>query len=63
VWHRLESVYRRATEGLRTAVWDVGAFRAIISQWLMGLEEEVSRTLRDPDDMKALSDGAGNLLE
>jgi len=61
--HRLETVYRRATEGLRTAEWDTGAFRALISQWLMGLEEEVSRTLRDPDDMKALSDGAGNLLE
>ena len=31
--HRLETVYRRATEGLRTAEWDTGAFRAIISQW------------------------------
>ena len=61
--HRLETVYRRATEGLRTAEWVTGAFRAIISQWLMGLEEEVSRTLRDPDDLKALSDGVGNLLE
>jgi len=61
--HRLETVYRRATEGLRTAEWDTGAFRALISQWLMGLEEEVSRTLRDPDDMKALSDSVGNLLE
>ena len=61
--HRLETVYRRATEGLRTAEWDVGAFRAIISQWLMGLEEEVSRTLRDPDDLKALSEAVGNLLE
>ena len=61
--HRLETIYRRATEGLRTAEWDTGAFRAIISQWLMGLEEEVSRTLRDPDDLKALAEGVGNLLE
>lgn len=61
--HRLETVYRRATEGLRTAEWDTGAFRAIISQWLMGLEEEVSKTLRDPDDLKALAEGVGNLLE
>jgi len=61
--HRLETVYRRATEGLRTSEWDTGAFRAVISQWLMGLEEEVSRTLRDPDDLKALAKGVGDLLE
>jgi len=61
--HRLETVYRRATESLRTAEWDTGAFRAIISQWLMGLEEEVSRTLRDPDDLHALAAGVGDLLE
>jgi hypothetical protein len=61
--HRLETVYRRAMEGLRTVEWDSGAFRAIVSQWLMGLEEEVSKTLRDPNDLKALGDGVGNLLE
>ena len=61
--HRLETVYRRAMEGLRTAEWDSGAFRAIVSQWLMGLEEEVSKTLRDPDDLEALAQGVGNLLE
>jgi len=61
--HRLETVYRRAMEGLRTVEWDTGAFRAIISQWLMGLEEEVSRTLRDPDDLQALASGVGDLLE
>lgn len=61
--HRLETVYRRAMEGLRTVEWDSGAFRAIVSQWLMGLEEEVSRGLVDPDDLQALADGVGNLLE
>jgi hypothetical protein len=61
--HRLETVYRRGTEGLRTSEWDAGAFRAVISQWLMGLEEEVSRTLRDPDDLEALATGVGDLLE
>lgn len=61
--HRLETVYRRATEGLRTAEWDTGAFRAIVSQWLMGLEDEVSQTLRDPDDLQALAEGVGELLE
>ncbi|HZO11946.1 MAG TPA: BREX system ATP-binding protein BrxD [Polyangiaceae bacterium] len=61
--HRLETVYRRAMEGLRTAEWDTGAFRAIVSQWLLGLEEDVSKTLRDPNDLKALAEGVGNLLE
>ena len=61
--HRLETVYRRAMESLRTAEWETGAFRAIVSQWLLGLEEEVSRTLRDPDDLDALANGVGELME
>ena len=61
--HRLETVYRRAMESLRTAEWETGAFRAIVSQWLLGLEEEVSRTLRDPDDLDALAKGVGDLME
>ncbi len=61
--HRLETVYRRAMEGLRTAEWDTGAFRAVVSQWIMGLEEEVTRGLRDPDDLDALGRGVGELME
>lgn len=61
--HRLETVYRRAMEGLRTTEWDTGAFRAVISQWIMALEEEVTRGLRDPDDLEALSRGVGELME
>jgi hypothetical protein len=61
--HRLETVYRRAMEGLRTTEWDSGAFRAIISQWILGLEEEVTRGLRDPDDLDALGRGVGDLME
>ena len=61
--HRLETVYRRAMEGLRTSEWDTGAFRAVISQWIMGLEEEVTRGLRDPDDLDALGRGVGELME
>lgn len=61
--HRLETVYRRAMEGLRTAEWDSGAFRAVISQWIMGLEEEVTKQLRDPDDLEALGRGVGDLME
>lgn len=61
--HRLETVYRRAMEGLRTSEWDTGAFRAVISQWILGLEEEVTRGLRDPDDLDALARGVGDLME
>jgi hypothetical protein len=61
--HRLETVYRRAMESLRTAEWDSGAFRAVISQWIMGLEEEVAKQLRDPDDLDALGRGVGDLME
>jgi len=61
--HRLETVYRRAMESLRTAEWDTGAFRALISQWIMGLEDEVSRQLPDPDDLDALGRGVGDLME
>jgi hypothetical protein len=61
--HRLETVYRRAMESLRTAEWDTGAFRAVVSQWIMGLEEEVTKQLRDPDDLEALGRGVGDLME
>jgi hypothetical protein len=61
--HRLETVYRRAMEGLRTVEWELGAFRAIVSQWLMGLEEEVTKQLREPDDLDALGRGVGELME
>lgn len=61
--HRLETVYRRAMEGLRTAEWETGAFRAVVSQWIMGLEEEVTKQLRNPDDLDALGRGVGDLME
>ncbi len=61
--HKLETIYRRAMEGLRTSEWDTGAFRSIISQWIMGLEDEVTKQLRDPDDLDALGRGVGELME
>lgn len=61
--HHLETVYRRAMESLRTAEWDTGAFRAVVSQWLMKLEEEVSRGMQNPDDLSALAKGVGELME
>jgi len=61
--HHLETVYRRAMEGLRTAQWETGAFRALVAEWILKLEEEVTRTLADPDDLDALAKGVGALME
>jgi len=61
--HHLETIYRRAMEGLRTVEWDTGAFRALVSQWIMRLEEEVTSQLRDPNDLEAFGRGVGELME
>lgn len=39
--HRLETVYRRAVESLRTQEWEEGTFRALVERWFYDLEEEV----------------------
>jgi hypothetical protein len=39
--HRLETVYRRAMEGLSTADCFLGAFRSVLDGWFYGLEEDV----------------------
>ena len=39
--HRLETVYRRAMESLRTREWPEGAFRSLVDDWFLTLEEEV----------------------
>src|SRR3954468_23965624 len=39
--HRLETVYRRAMEGLSTADCFLGAFRSVLDGWFYGLEEGV----------------------
>lgn len=62
--HQMGTVYRRAMEALRTAEWDEGAYRNLVSRWFFSLEEEV---LADPalpkDDARALADATGALLE
>ena len=40
--HKLETVYRRALESLRTREWEEGAFRALVDRWFYDLEEEVA---------------------
>jgi hypothetical protein len=61
--HRLETVYRRAMESLRTREWDQGAFHALLSDWLVSLEDEVVDAGIDVDDSVALAAGVGKLLE
>jgi hypothetical protein len=61
--HRLETVYRRAMEALRTKEWDTGAFRSILSAWLLSLEEEIIATGVDPNDGAAIENAVGGLLE
>lgn len=62
--YRLETVYRRALEHLRTAEWDRGAFRQLIEKWFFDLEEEV--LAEDPsleEDADRLHTKVGELLE
>ena len=39
--HRLETVYRRVTESLRTASMSPSAFRGVLDSWLFTLESDV----------------------
>lgn len=62
--YRLETVYRRALEHLRTAEWDRGSFRQLVEKWFYDLEEEVLG--REPslgDQPGKLHEKVGALLE
>ncbi len=62
--HRMETVYRRAMEHLRTREWDEGAFRALVDRWFFSLEEEVAaRAGFNPEDAQALTREVSSLLE
>lgn len=62
--HRLETVYRRAVEGLRTREWEEGAFRALVERWFYDLEEEVLGLGKvQSSDEAALAVAVGELLE
>ena len=43
--HRLETVYRRTIEELRTSAFSKSAFRAVIDAWLYGVEEDAADAL------------------
>jgi len=61
--HRLETVYRRAMESLRTREWPHGAFRSLVESWFFSLEEEVIRSGVPEDDVAAVTAAVGELLE
>jgi hypothetical protein len=63
--HRLETVYRRVTEALRTAAYPPSAFRPVLDSWLFTLESDA--VTADPGlagaDHVAVVAAAGRLLE
>lgn len=62
--YRLETVYRRAIEGLETAEWSTGAFRSLVDRWFYDLEDEVlAGGSVAADDTAAVARAVGALLE
>lgn len=62
--YKLETVYRRALEGLETSEWASGAFRSLIERWFYDLEEEVLENgAIDGTNAEALAGAVGDVLE
>ncbi len=62
--HKLETVYRRAMENLRTHDCQQGAFRHIVESWFYALEEEVLNEGNvNESDTEALARAVGDLLD
>ena len=61
--HRIETVYRRAMENLRTEEWSEGAFRSLIESWFFSLEEEVIAAGTRAEDQDTFVSAVGKLLE
>jgi hypothetical protein len=59
--HRLETVYRRVTESLRTASMPPSAFRAVLDSWLFTLEADALDA--DPSAEADLGAAVDRLLE
>jgi hypothetical protein len=63
--HKLETVYRRITESLRTAAFPPSAFRPLLDSWLFTLQSDAIAT--DPalaeQGSDAMNDAAERLLE
>ncbi len=63
--HRLETVYRRVTESLRTAAFPPSAFRAVLDSWLFILQSDASSADAAQENCgeAAISDAVDRLLE
>lgn len=62
--YKLQTVYRRAIEGLQTQEWSEGAFGSLIDRWLFSLEEEVLESgAARPDELEAFGQAVGELME
>ena len=63
--HRLETVYRRITESLRTASYPPSAFRPVLDSWLFTLQADA--VAADPSladaDHEAVQAAAATLLD
>ncbi|MDJ0419602.1 BREX system ATP-binding protein BrxD [Rhodococcus opacus] len=47
--HKLETVYRRTTESLRTSAFAPSAFRSVLDAWLYGVEEDAAAAAGTPE--------------
>ena len=62
--YKMETVYRRALEGLSTSEWTQGAFVSLIDRWFFNLEEEVLEGgAVSGEDAAAFTGAVGALLE
>ncbi len=61
--YKLQTVYRRAIEGLHTKEWESGTFASLIDRWLFSLEEEVMDAGAKPDDPEAFGKAVSDLME
>lgn len=60
--HKLETVYRRITESLRTASMPPSAFRGVLDAWLFALEQEAAPT-SGSDDEHIIDAAVNRILE
>lgn len=60
--HKLETIYRRALESLRTKEWGDDAFRKLVERWFYTLEDEVLSEHPDLDGDR-LAEAVGSKLE
>lgn len=63
--HKLETVYRRITESLRTVSVPPSAFRAVLDSWLFTLEDDAlaADSTLEVDDNEALEHAVSQLLD